>query len=106
MSPEARRGGYLAAMASRGLTRYWIEFEQTDGELLPPGVGYGVGVTALGRDDALTLVSHQFFGGDSLPEIARLVEDVDVSALDEGHVLANMEPPTRRGIWFPRGYSP
>jgi hypothetical protein len=92
-------------MASRGLTRYWIEFEQTEGQLLPPGVGYGVGVTAVGRDDALTLVSHQVFGGDSLPKIARLVEDVDVSALDEGHVLPNMEPPAHRGIWFPRGYS-
>jgi hypothetical protein len=84
------------------LRRYLIEFERAD-EVLPPGTGLGVGVTAIDREDALRLLRDRVFGG-ALPAVARLVEDVDVSMLDEGHVLPNMEPPTRRGIWFPRGY--
>jgi hypothetical protein len=30
---------------------------------------------------------------------------VDVSALDSGHILPNIEPPNWRGIWFPRGFA-
>ena len=40
-----------------------------------------------------------------LPTIAVLIEDVDVSTLDAGHVLPNMSPPVRRGVWFPLGYA-
>jgi len=29
-------------------------------------------------------------------------EDVDVRALDGGHVLPNMGDPSVRGVWYPR----
>ena len=87
------------------LTRYWIEFDRGGAVQLPVGVSLGVGVTAVTRDDALSLVRNQVFDGGELPPIAALAEDADVSTLDERHVLPNMEAPNRRGIWFPRGYA-
>jgi hypothetical protein len=86
------------------LTRYWIEFARDDATELPLGTVLGVGVTALGRDDALALVRDRVVKGSELPSIAALIEDVDVSTLDAGHVLPNMAPPVSRGIWFPHGY--
>jgi hypothetical protein len=86
------------------LIRFWIEFDRGDGGRLPPGASLGVGVTAFGRDDALALVRERVFESSELPRLAAVVEDVDVSSLDPGHVLPNMEPPIGRGIWFPRGY--
>jgi hypothetical protein len=85
------------------LTRYWVEFVKEEGKALPPGVVLGVGVTAYGQDDALTIVADRVFAGE-LPSVARLTEDVDVSTLDQGHVIPNMEPPVYRGVWFPVGY--
>jgi hypothetical protein len=37
--------------------------------------------------------------------VPNLASEVDVSMLDEGHVIPNMEPPVWRGVWFTRGYS-
>ncbi|HEX6702503.1 MAG TPA: hypothetical protein VF101_17380 [Gaiellaceae bacterium] len=88
---------------AHGLTRFWIEFDLQPG--LPVVARGGVGVTALDRDDALRLVDERIFEGEPLPPITELREHVDVSTLDEGHVIPNMEPPHTRGIWFPRGYS-
>ena len=86
------------------LTRYWIKFDRGEAVRLPPGVSLGVGVTGLGREDALDMVRDRIFAGAQLPPIADVVEDVDVSTLDGNHVLPNMQPPVARGIWFPRGY--
>jgi hypothetical protein len=38
--------------------------------------------------------------GAAVPQPARVVEDVDVSTLDAGHVLPNMRAPNERGVWF------
>ena len=89
-------------MTAHGMTRFWVEFDQQEG--LPLGSEGGVGVTALDRDDALRLITKRIFDGGPLPPITEIREDVDVSTLDERHVIPNMEPPHRRGIWFPRGY--
>ena len=40
----------------------------------------------------------------AVPAVNRVVSDVDVSTLGD-YVLANMEPPIWRGIWFPVGYA-
>jgi hypothetical protein len=85
------------------LVRFWIEFEHTMDDQPPPGTLIGVGVTAVDQEDALTLVV--VLKGDPLPPIKALRPNVDVSALDEGHVIPNMEPPVERGVWYPRGYS-
>ena len=34
------------------------------------------------------------------PPIRRVVEDVDIKQLDQGHVIPNMDPPVWRGVWF------
>lgn len=34
-------------------------------------------------------------------EVANIVEDIDVSSLDSGHVLPNIGNPAALGIWFP-----
>lgn len=87
-----------------GLKRFWFQFDSTDGEL-PPGFKLGCGVTAFGYEDAISMVRERFSNafGASLPTILNCIEDVNVSALDENHVIPNMNPPKLRGIWFPRG---
>ena len=78
------------------LHRYWIEFDASDA---PFGMTSGCGVTAFDREDAMRLLSQAI--GGSPPAAVRVIEDVDVSTLDEGHVLPNMHPPSGRGVWFP-----
>lgn len=84
--------------------RYWFEFcEEPAGEL-PPGCDRGCGVTALDRTDALQILQTYVFGDQVVAPIARVIEDIDIRELDQGHVVPNMEPPNGRGVWFPRGY--
>jgi hypothetical protein len=78
------------------LRRYWIEFAPSDA---PLETKLGCGVTGFDRDDALRLLAEAL--GVEPPAPTRVVEDVDVSALDPGHVLPNMYPPSERGVWFP-----
>lgn len=83
------------------LHRYWFTFAG-DARSLPAGLAMGCGVTALNRDEAAALIQRDVLGGKELPAVARVVEDVDVGALDTNHVLPNVGPPNVRGVWFPR----
>jgi len=85
------------------LHRYWIRFDDSAPVPFAPGLGYGV--TAWTPEDALTLLRDAVFSGAEPSGIAAIVADVDVSTLDPSHILPNMEPPNRRGIWFPRGFA-
>jgi hypothetical protein len=80
------------------LRRFWLKFE---GDRISP-LGYGV--TAWTEEDALLLIRYQVFQGATLLKAA-IARDVDVSKLDAGHILPNMESPNWRGIWFPRGFA-
>jgi hypothetical protein len=84
-------------MASTQLHRYWIEFDSDD-----HGSLRSFGVTALNLDDALLLI-REWAGGSQHPgaEPNRVLQDVDVRKLDEGHVRPNMLPPNWRGVWYP-----
>ncbi len=86
------------------LRRYWLTFDLSIDDPHPIGVLPGCGVTAYDRDEALRLVRQHVFARHPFPQLKSLVEDVDVSSLDPGHVRSNMENPVERGIWFPRGY--
>jgi YD repeat-containing protein len=86
------------------LRRFWLEFEGELEDGLPPGVLMGCGATAESKKEALELVRLLVFGGEALPRIKKLVEDVDISTLDQNHVVPNMRAPVMRGIWFPLGY--
>jgi hypothetical protein len=102
-----------------GLKRFWLEFDITPGRPDPdlpariddptpgwaPVVRDGVGVTASDVDECLDIVRAKIFGRTAMPRIKKVVEDIDISTLDEGHVLPHMEPPIWRGIWFPQGFA-
>jgi hypothetical protein len=83
------------------LKRYWFSFENLG---KPSALNLGCGVTAYGYDDAINLLRERVFAGKELPRIVGCNEDLDVSTLDQKHVLPNIGLVTVRGIWFPQGY--
>lgn len=84
------------------LHRYWICFKTDSGFAVPRP---GCGVTAYDYNDALIILAETIFANEAIPEIKHVVEDVDISKLDQKHVIPNMEAPTWRGVWYPRGFS-
>jgi hypothetical protein len=90
----------LRIVRDKSLHRFWLEFD--DG---PDWHGNYFGVTAIDLADALLLINRWNQVGSArpiapVPAPARVIEDVDVSTL-AGHVLVNMNPPIRRGVWYP-----
>jgi hypothetical protein len=87
------------------LTRFWFEFDRSTDELRRHvdgyGAGWGCGVTAYSYEDALNLLRPELFQDEPIPPILRVVENVDVSTLEAGHVRPNMGVCIWRGIWFP-----
>ena len=73
------------------LRRYWFKTKEH----------VGFGVTAYSVDDAKRLIEDAARRLGSDYEILRIVEDVDVRDLDQGHVVPNMGPPNFRGVWYP-----
>jgi hypothetical protein len=69
------------------LRRFWFR--------RPVGLGYGV--TAFTVEDAEQLLARAGLPRDWVEVVA----DVDVSALDAGHVLPNIGGVTFRGVWYP-----
>jgi hypothetical protein len=63
----------------------------------------GIGVTAFDLGEATRMANEV---RDRLfplsPELDDVIEDVDVSTLDERHVVPNMGPVVVRGVWYPR----
>lgn len=84
------------------LRRYWIRFNVGSGSSAPRP---GCGVTAYNYGDALAILGATVFSGRNVPEVEGFVEDVDISTLDQKHVIPNMEAPTWRGVWYPRGFT-
>lgn len=86
------------------IKRYWFQFSKSDSEFLPIGVSSGCGLSAYNYEDAIELIKERVFSGANLPTIDDVVEEIDISTLDEAHVIPNMGDVTVRGIWFPLGY--
>jgi hypothetical protein len=86
--------------------RYWFEFVVDLADWAAPSsvLRAGCGVTGYDVDDCLRIISDKVLGGANPPTIRRVVEDIDVSTLDQKHVVPNMGSIFRRGIWFPLGY--
>jgi hypothetical protein len=95
--------------AGARLQRYWFVGDAED----PFGVT-GIGVTAFTEEDARGLIRRAL---PALPEqalapwrawsldrlsCARVVENVDVRVLDQGHVIPNMGLVVDRGVWWPK----
>jgi hypothetical protein len=81
------------------LTRYWFEFEKSP---KPTALNLGCGVTAHDYDDAMQMIKEFFRPGRPIPMVTRFVQDVDLSSLDQKHVLPNIGSVVTRGVWFPR----
>jgi len=86
------------------LKRFWFKFLLEDISKYPGGIGYGCGVTALNYDDAVNLLKAKVFIDIGMPEIDMIIENININDLDQGHVVVNMNPPNRRGVWFPMGF--
>lgn len=86
------------------MNRYWFEFEIDSAFKFPPGIGIGCGITAFNYNDALQILDEKIFCSVKRPPFKKIVENIDVNTLDQGHVIPNMNPPIYRGVWFPLGY--
>jgi hypothetical protein len=86
------------------LVRYWFEFDIETAFGYPLGIGYGCGITAYNMNDALKIMDEKIFSSVKRPPFKIVKENVDVSTLDQGHVIPNMKHHLARGIWFPLGY--
>ena len=82
------------------LTRYWFVLER---QVVPSPLNLGCGVTAYDRNDAIELLRSRALSGKAIPRVIDVIENVDVSGLDQKHVVPNMGSVTERGIWFPLG---
>jgi len=87
------------------LHRYWIEFDRSDQRALSKGVArVGCGVTASSRAEAERLIENRIFDGQPMPPVTKFIEGVDITTLDQNHVVPNMGIVVIRGIWFPLGH--
>ena len=84
-------------------TRYWFVFETDPSISYPPGTKIGCGVTAYNLNHAKNILETMVFK-NQLPKIKEVRANIDVNTLDLGHVILNMGPPNRIGVWFPLGY--
>ena len=82
----------------RMLRRLWIRFSPLPDDSL----SLGCGVTAYDYDDAVTLLKDRVFPESQVPEVIDVTENVDLSTLDQGRVIPNMEVPYFRVVWFPK----
>lgn len=87
------------------LRRYWFEFDLSQSQARMVPYGLGCGVTAFDYEDAIALMKDRVFRSSDLPPIRNVIEDVDISTLDDKHVRPNMDIPVFRGVWFPLGAS-
>jgi hypothetical protein len=80
------------------LTRYWFAFRKS---AMPTMLSLGCGVTAYDLADAQKMLQEQVYPMYGEQPIESIIENVDVSTLEEKHVRPNMGNPVMRGVWFP-----
>lgn len=82
------------------VTPFWFEFERTR-EIDAVGLTRGCGVSGYTLDDALSIVQAVVFMNEKMPAPVRIVENIRLQDLDQGHVAPNMYPMLWRGVWYP-----
>jgi hypothetical protein len=87
------------------MERYWIKFDISLKDSPPVGILQGIGVTANDLNEAKKIIRDQVFKGKPLPKIKTCSEDIDISKIENEHILLNMGNSAKRGIWYPLGYS-
>ena len=83
------------------MIRFWFEFY--DPPKLSP-LSIGCGITAVCADDAISILRECVDRGAGL-KISKMIKAVDLSDLDQGHVIPNMGVVAIRGVWFPQGFA-
>ncbi|CAH1665698.1 conserved hypothetical protein [Hyphomicrobiales bacterium] len=80
------------------LHRYWFSFSKTESPCI---LNTGCGVTAFSIDDAKKILEADLFPVYGNRQTVEITEDIDISKIEDGHIIGNMKPPIFRGIWFP-----
>ena len=80
---------------------YWFEFFLSPQQPQSTRCGRGCGVTAHDYNDAIRLLREFVFQQGDMPPIRHVIEDVDISMLDDKHIRPRMGVPSERGVWFP-----
>lgn len=86
------------------MKRYWFEFDLPKEESLSRHYYlpvHGCGITAYDLNDALKIMRLFILQSDDFPKFSRIVENIDLSTLEEKHVLPNAGVPVWRGVWYP-----
>jgi hypothetical protein len=97
LSPEALRGSSERRSGDM-LHRYWFELSQSND---PNILNTGCGITAFSVEDAKNILESEVFKVYGGRNIINIIENIDISDLDDGVVKPNMKQPTIRGVWFP-----
>ena len=87
-----------------GLKRYWFEFDFPSPRLSHYGYIplYGCcGITAFDYKDALKIMRRFILREDETPIFKRVVENFDVSTIEEENIRLNLGVPIWRGVWYP-----
>ncbi|MBA3694977.1 MAG: hypothetical protein H0W77_16360 [Acidobacteria bacterium] len=74
------------------LTRYWFI----------TNIQYNFGLTAYSIEDARKLIDEANKTFRFKFEIIEIIENIDISTLDENHILPNIGAPNFRGVWYPK----
>jgi len=74
------------------LTRYWFV----------TNIEYNFGVTAYSIENTKKLIDKANKTFRFKFEIIEVIENIDVSTLDENLILLNIGPPNFRDVWYPR----
>lgn len=74
------------------LRRFWFRLS----------AGLGIGVTAATEVEAKAMAEAERRLSFPNATITSVILDVDVSTLDPRHILPNIGPSVRYGVWYPR----
>ena len=85
----------------KNLKRFWVRFDMFDH---PTPLNLGCGITAYDIEDVYRILGNKVFYGSEIPNVKEIIEDVDISNMDQGHVSSNMGNHFIRGVWFPLGH--
>jgi hypothetical protein len=87
--------------------RYWFEFD-VDSSAATSGLrarlASGCGVTGRNEDDCLELIKRNIVAGNELPNVRRVIRNVDVSTLNT-MIRRTMDGSRARGVWYPTSRS-
>jgi hypothetical protein len=86
------------------LKRYWFEFDfpkpRLSHDAYIPACGC-CGITAFDYNDALIIMRRFMLLENEKPIFSRVIENIDVSTIEDMHIIPNLGVPVWRGVWYP-----